>query len=476
MLTEDLLVVLPEIGLVGLACFVLLVDVYLPQSQRSVSYSLSQLGLILVGIVILSNWPTQTVQAFGGSFTVDVLAALLKLSMLVAVLIAFVYAKPYLVEQGIFQGEYFVLGICGLLGMMIMASAGSLLSLYLGLELLSLCLYAMVALQRDSARAGEAAVKYFVLGALASGLLLYGISLIYGVTGSLLLNEITRSLVEVDSGNLALLFGMALLIIGLAFKFGAAPFHMWLPDVYQGAPTSVTLYIASAPKLAAFALVMRLVIEGLAPLQNNWQQMFVVLSVLSLCIGNIVAIAQTNLKRMLGYSAIAHVGFIFLGIIAGTSDGYAAAMFYAIVYAMTSLAAFGILIVLSSRGFEAEQLKDLQGLNQHSPWFALIMAMVLFSMAGVPPFVGFYAKLAVLRAVVQADFIWLAVVAVLLSVVGAFYYLRAIKLMYFDQWSGEPTVNPDGGARVFLSLNGLAVLAFGIYPTGLMSLCLMAVR
>jgi len=341
----------------------------------------------------------------------------------------------------------------------------------LGLELLSLSLYAMVAMHRDSAQASEAAMKYFILGAIASGMLLYGMSLIYGATGSLDISEISSSISNSSSDDMVLLLGLTFIIVALAFKLGAVPFHMWIPDVYHGAPTAVTLFISTAPKIAAFAMVMRLLVDGLGGLHVQWQDILVILAMLSIAIGNVVAIAQANIKRMLAYSTISHVGFLFLGILAGTDVGYSAAMFYVLIYALMSLGAFGMVILLSRAGFEADDIADFKGLNERSPWFAFMMLILMFSMAGVPPTVGFYAKLAVLSAVVDIGLVWLAVFGVLFAVVGAFYYLRIIKFMYFEKPDDDTPLETDFDMRAVMSANGLVVLALGIYPGALMALC-----
>jgi NADH-quinone oxidoreductase subunit N len=357
-----------------------------------------------------------------------------------------------------------------------MASAHSLLTLYLGLELLSLCLYAMVALQRDSIAATEAAMKYFVLGSLASGILLYGMSMLYGVTGSLDIGEISAYIAQNASHNLVLAFATVFVVVGLAFKLGAVPFHMWAPDVYHGAATSVTIYIGTAPKIAAFAMVMRLLVDGLGGLHVEWQGMLVMLAILSMAVGNVIAIAQNNLKRMLAYSTIAHVGFLLLGVLAGTETGYASAMFYIIIYALMGLGGFGMILLLSRSGFEADRLEDFKGLNERSPWFAFIMMILMISMAGIPVSAGFWAKLAVLQAVVRADMVWLAVVAVIFSVIGAFYYLRIVKLMYFDKPDDTSPIEPAFDMRMVLSANGLAVLALGVFPGALSALCIEAMK
>jgi NADH-quinone oxidoreductase subunit N len=361
--------------------------------------------------------------------------------------------------------------------MMLMVSANNLLMLYLGLELLSLCLYALVAFNRDSDDAPEAAMKFFVLGAIASGMLLYGMSILYGLTGSLQLSEISHAVTAATAAgtdnaqHLGMIFALVFIVVALAFKLGAVPFHMWVPDVYQGAPTAVTVLIGTAPKLAGFAMVIRLMVEGLGALQADWQQMVIVLSILSLAVGNIVAIAQTNLKRMLAYSTISHVGFILLGVLAGTSEGYSAAMFYTISYTFMSLGSFGIIMLLARKGFEADNISDLTGLNQRSPWFAFMMMVLMLSMAGIPPTVGFWAKLSVLSAVVSADLLWMAIIAVFFSIIGIFYYLRIIKVMYFDDAVDESPLECGRDMQIALSTNGLAILALGFYPAALMSLC-----
>jgi NADH-quinone oxidoreductase subunit N len=389
-----------------------------------------------------------------------------------------VYSRAYIAVRGMFRGEFFVLVLCATLGMMIMISANHLLTLYLGLELLTLSLYALVALQRDSAVATEAAMKYFVLGALASGMLLYGMSMLYGATGTLEVTQLGEVIFDGRARTPVLVFALVFIVAGLGFKLGAVPFHMWVPDVYHGAPTAVTLFIGSAPKLAAFAFIIRLLVQGLGAevLLVEWQQMLVVMAVLSLVIGNVVAIAQTNLKRMLAYSTISHMGFLLLGILSGDINGYGAGMFYVVVYVLMNLGAFGMIMVLSRSGFEAENLDDFKGLNQRSPWYAFLMLLLMFSMAGVPPTVGFYAKLAVLQAVINAGYLWLAVVAVMLSLVGAFYYLRLVKIMYFDAPADAAPIAPRGDVRVLISLNGLAMLIFGIMPDPLMDLCLTSIQ
>jgi len=389
------------------------------------------------------------------------------------VAVGFLYARDNLNDNGLLRGEFFILGLFGLLGMMIMMSANSLLTMYLGLETLALSQYALVAYERNSPAAAEAAMKYFVLGAIASGALLYGISWVYGVTGQIQFDLITEAIrQDPDLNSVPLWFGIAFMIVGVAFKFGAVPFHMWLPDVYQGARTPVTLYIASAPKLAALALLLRILVDGLGDLHEVWQGMIMVVGVLSLLIGNIVAIAQTNIKRMLGYSAIAHVGFILLAVFAGSGDGYAAALFYSLTYVIMAAGALGMVILLSREGFEAELLSDFKGLNARSPWFALMMLFFMFGMAGVPPWVGFFAKLNVINAVLEAGFAEIAVIMVLASVVGAYYYLRVVWYMYFEAPSDKSVLQAQVDTRAVLSANGLAVLVLGVIPGWLLALCI----
>jgi NADH-quinone oxidoreductase subunit N len=412
---------------------------------------------------------------------------LLKMMCYLAVSAALVYSRQYLQDRSLLRGEFVTLLLFSLLGMMVLISAASFLTLFLGLELMSLCLYALVALNRDSALSTEAAMKYFVLGALSSGLLLYGMSMIYGATGTLNLYEVAARaarMVGTESDRVFLVFGLVFVVAGLAFKVGVVPFHMWIPDVYQGAPTAVTLIVGSAPKLAAFAMAMRLLVNGLPDLARDWQQMLALLALLSMAIGNITAIAQTNLKRMLAYSTIAHMGFMLLGLLSGVVDGnrlnadgaYSSALFYMIVYVLMSLGAFGVLLILSRAGFECENLDDVRGLNRTHPWTAFLMLLLMFSLAGIPPTAGFYAKLAVLSAAVDAGQIWLAVAAVVLSLIGAFYYLRVVKLMYFDDPKVPVQVTGSLGFRVALSANGLAMLLFGILPWLLMNPCLEAIK
>ena len=464
----------PEIFLGSAACAILMLDLVIAEAQRRWTGVISVLALIATAVLVAVQPPASHVHVLAGMFELDWMAQVLKVVALLTVAIVFLYSTEYLRRRAILKGEYFVFGLFATLGIMVLLSAASLVTLYLGLELMSLCLYAMVAFDRESGRAAEAAIKFFVLGSLASGTLLYGMSIIYGMTGSLQLSEIATALHLGLSGNVGVLFGIAFIIVGIGFKFGAVPFHMWIPDVYEGSPTCVTLFIGSAPKIAAFALTMRLLSEGLASSQPDWGQMLIVLAVLSMAIGNVVAIAQTNLKRMLAYSTISHVGFILLGILSGTAQGYQAAMFYTITYVIVAAGAFGMIVLLSRQGFEADTLEDFKGLNARSPWFAGMMAIFMFSLAGVPPFIGFYAKLWVIQAVLGIGNVWLAVVAVLFSVVGAYYYLRVLKLMYFDEPVDKEPLDASGMVRALLSVNALFVLGLGILPATLFALCKQA--
>ena len=470
----DLASIAPEIFVLTMACVLLVIDLFLKNHQRNITYWLAQLTLVGALLIIFTLGRSAAGLTFAGTVVNDTLSLVLKSFTVLVTAIVLMYSRPYLADRALHRGEYYVLGLLGALGAMVMISAYSFIILYLGLELLSLSLYALVAFDRDSPQATEAAMKYFVLGAMASGMLLYGMSIVYGVTGALDLILIHR---QVMSGGveLPLLLGLAFIIVGVTFKLGAVPFHMWVPDVYQGAPTSVTLYIGTISKIAAFAIAIRLLAEGLPDLHPNWQGMLVVLAVLSLMIGNVVAIAQINIKRMLAYSTIGHIGFILMGLLAGTHTGYASALFYTLIYALMALGAFGMVILLSRKGFEAENLDDFRGLNERHPWFAFIMLLIMFSMAGVPPTVGFYAKLVVLQAIIEIDLVWLAILAVLFSVVGAFYYLRVVKLMYFDRPTDLNAIRPPWDTRLALSVNGLAMLALGLFPGGLLALCAGAV-
>jgi len=463
--------ILPELIVLVTACTVLITDLFLRDDQKGINHGLTIVGLLLpVGAVGLIGGD-QITTAFSGTFIRDPMGDLLKGAVLVVTLLAFVYSSTYLRNRNLWVGEYYVLMLLALLGIMIMISANDFLTLYLGLELLALCLYALVAFDRDSKMGSEAAMKYFVLGALGSGMLLYGISMLYGAAGGLGFDAVAEVASAEGVGNKVLVFGLVFVIIGIAFKFGAVPFHMWMPDVYQGAPAPVVLFLSSAPKIAAFAMAARILIDGLEGLRGDWSDILIILSVLSMGIGNLVAIAQTNVKRMLAYSTISHVGFIFLGLLAGTPAGYSAAMFYAIVYALMAAGAFGVLVMISHKGFEAENLDDLKGLGDRDPWLAAMMVLVMFSMAGVPPMVGFMAKLLVLEAVIDIGLVWLALLAVAFSIIGAFYYLRVVKMIYFDKAEIVVPADVGTGARIAVTVNGLSMLVLGMFPVALLSLC-----
>ncbi len=471
---------IPELFLLAGACFVLLADLFVSDSKRIITYFLSQFVLLITAFLLINGFNDESATTFSDMFVQDPMARVLKISLILITVAVFVYSRDYLKNREMYKGEYFTLGLFAVLGMMIMVSAKTMLLIYLGLELLSLAMYAMVAFRRNDGRASEAAMKYFVLGAIASGMLLYGMSLIYGVTGSLHLDHIASYMSSHPvMTNIGLLLALAFVIVGLGFKLGVVPFHMWVPDVYDGSPTAVTLFLGTAPKIAAFAMMIRLLVEGLGDMVQGWQQILAILAALSLLVGNIVAIAQTNIKRMLAYSTISHMGFVVMGILAGTQTGYAASMFYIITYSIIAMGGFAVVILLSSKEKEADQLADLKGLSSRHPWYAFMMMLFLFSMAGVPPTVGFYAKLAVIKAVVDVNLIWLAVFAVVMSVIGAYYYLRAIKLMYFDQADANESsysISPKFDFKVLLSINGLSVLALGFFPGALMSLCVWAIQ
>ncbi len=485
----DHLPALPEMLLLAGTCAIMIADLYVKDEGRRVSAGLAQVVLALCAAATLFViWASggATYYLFNGLFVADSLSHLLKLVCYLAVSVALVYSRSYLAERGMLRGEFISLLLFALLGMMVLISANSFLTLFLGLELMSLCLYALVALNRDSATSTEAAMKYFVLGALSSGLLLYGMSMIYGATGPLTITEVAEQVAR-QAGSTAdrsfLVFGLVFVVSGLAFKLGVVPFHMWIPDVYHGAATPVTLVISSGPKVAAFAMAVRMLVNGLPALAPDWQQMLAVLAILSIALGNITAIAQSNLKRMLAYSAIAHMGFMLLGLLSGLVEGnwrngvdaYSASLFYMIIYTAMTLGAFGMLLYLSHAGFECENLEDLRGLNRRHPWYAFLMMVIMFSLAGIPPTAGFYAKLAVFQAAVAAGHVWLAVAAVLFSLIGAFYYLRVVKLMYFDDPVRDEPVRVQPAARLVLSANGLFLLVVGLLPQSLMGMCAAAV-
>ena len=470
---SEFLPLIPELVLVGAAFALLMLDLFLNEKQRVVTHLLAVASLVLVAALLVAGTGGQGT-VLGGMFIRDNMADVLKIGTCVVSAIALLYGWPFLRERGLYKGEIAVLVLFAVAGMMLLVSAGSLVMVYLGLELLALCSYALVAIDRDSPLASEAAMKYFVLGALASGMLLYGMSLVYGASGSIDLATIAAHAAGAEQRTM-LLTGMAFMLAGIAFKFGAAPFHMWVPDVYQGAPSPITLFIGSAPKLAAFAMAMRLLEVGMGPLGDHWRPLLAILAALSLVIGNLVALAQTNLKRMLAYSTVSHVGFLFMGLAGGGAIGYAAAMFYALGYTIMATAAFGAIILLSRRGFEADRIEDFKGLNARDPWTAGLVLCVMASLAGVPPFLGFWSKLVVLRAAIEGGMLWLAIVGIVCAVIGAFYYLRVIKAMYFDEPVGEPVVpRADRTLRVVFGVNALALLAFGVFWSPFMAWCQQA--
>ena len=471
----DFLAALPEVTVLCMAMLILMADLFVENKDRIVVYVLAQASLFAAAYFVLAGQTNSVGYAFSELFVDDPLSHVLKLMTLMGAAVMLVYTRHYMQLRNMFRGEYYALLLFAALGMMVMISGQSMLTIYIGLELLSLCLYALVALDRDNAKSTEAAMKYFVLGALASGMLLYGMSMIYGMTGSLDIADIASVLNDSNTKNPVLILGLVFVVAGIAFKFGAVPFHMWVPDVYQGAPTAITMLISSIPKFAAFAMAIRLLAQGLAPLAGDWSDMLLIMAVMSIAIGNVTAIAQTNLKRMLAYSTISHMGFLLFGLMSGNLNGFASSMFYISAYVLMTLAGFGMIMLLSRQGFEAENLDDLKGLNQRSPWLAFLMLITMFSMAGVPPTIGFYAKFTVLQAALQAGHIIPVVFAVLMAAIGAFYYLRIVKLMYFDASQDDSSIIAPLDMRLVLSLNASALLLLGIMPQALMNICAYAI-
>ena len=458
---------MPEIFLLSAIVVVLLLDLFLTKQFKQATYYLTQLSLLVTGLLAFNLIDEPQAIIFGGSFIMDNMASVFKVFMAGATMVALVYTRHYLIQHSLFRGEYFTLVLLSVLGMMVMVSGYSLLTLYLGLEILSLSLYTLIAIARERAGAVEAALKYFVLGAIASGLLLYGMSMIYGISGSLNINEIANfaSSSTLDSREALITnFGLVFLVIGIAFKLGAVPFHNWVPDVYQGSPTSVTMFLSTVPKIAAVAMLVRILVDGLGAMQPYWSDLFMVLAILSIALGSVVALIQTNIKRMLAYSTISHIGFIMLGFVTGVITGYGAAVFYVLVYVLMSLAAFGMIILLNKQGFEADQISDFKGLSKHSPWFALMMLVIMLSMAGVPPFIGFYSKLFILQQVVSAGFVTIAVIAVIFAVISAYYYLQVIKSMYFEDADKEVAVTAPMDMQLVLSINAVLILVVGLFP------------
>ena len=479
----------PELVLLAMVCAIALIDLFVKSPMRGLTHGLTLITLAVLALMTGSMAAGgHVISGFGGMVVSDPMGNWLKCFASIALMATLVYGRPYASHRDMLRGgELFTLSLFALLGMFVMISGSHFLVLYMGLELLTLSSYALVALRRDDIKASEAAMKYFVLGALASGFLLYGLSLVYGATASLDIAQVSYAIAQGVDQPQVLILGLVFVVAGLAFKLGVVPFHMWVPDVYQGAPTSVTLMIGGAPKLAAFAIVMRLLVEGMIPLAFDWQQMLAVLAVVSLLVGNLAAIAQSNLKRMLAFSTIAQMGFMLLALVAGVGAGgdganmtnaYSAAMFYVVTYVLTTLAVFGVMLLLTREGFESEEISDLSGLNQRSPLYAGVMAACMFSLAGIPPLVGFYAKLSVLQALLDVGggvYLGLAIYAVLMSLIGAFYYLRVIKVMYFDAPTQEAAIDASWDVKAVLSVNGALVLLLGLVPSGLMALCASAI-
>ncbi len=481
----DLRIVSAEIFVLAMTCVILIADLFVESKERTLTYILTQLTLIGAAAITFGVSTEGINYTFSNMFVSDMLADVLKVMVYISVMAVLFYSRAYVIERPqMARGEFYALGLFATLGMMVMISASHFLTVYIGIEILSLALYAMVALNRDSVASTEAAMKYFVLGALASGLLLYGMSMVYGATGSLEIATVSERLFSGEGDRIILSFGLVFLIAGIAFKLGVVPFHMWIPDVYHGAPTAVTLFIASAPKLAAFAVVIRVLVNGMFLVSHHWQMMFLILAVLSMAVGNFAAIAQTNIKRMLAYSAISHMGFMLLGMATGVIEGnprfiinaYGSSMFYIVTYVLSSLGAFGTILLLSRAGFESDEIRDFAGLNKRSPWFAAVMMMMMFSMAGIPFFVGFFAKFSVLQAVILTRQYWLAILAVFFSLVGAYYYLRVVKVMYFDPPTSDAAIKTTVDVKLLISINGLAVALIGILPDRLMMLCVNSLR
>ncbi|MES2142565.1 MAG: NADH-quinone oxidoreductase subunit NuoN [Pseudomonadota bacterium] len=458
----------PEIALLGMICIVLLLELFVKQKQGLVTYIAAQLSLLVTFFLVccLHSVPAQVI--FNQQFVWDPVAFVIKLTLLSLSFFAFIYVRDSIKGKAINPGEFYLLGLFSILGMLILTSANSLLSLYLGLELLSFPLYALVALHRGCGKSAEAAMKYFILGALASGLFLYGLSLLYGSSHSLLIPAIKQALLQGGQSSVLLSISLVFIVAGIAFKLGAAPFQSWVPDVYEGAPTAVTLFIGAAPKVAGFAIAIRLLTDALPSLHMIWQPLLAIIALLSFGLGNLVAIVQTNLKRMLAYSAIAHIGYTLLGLVAGTALGYAMSLFYVLMYGLMALAAFGVLIIVSQAGYEIEAINDLRGLNARSPWLAFLMLLVMFSMAGIPPTVGFFAKMGILQALIEAHQLWLATLAIIFAIIGSYYYLNVVKVMYFEEpESTLPTLLIAQDVYLALSINAILLLVLGLFPSQL---------
>lgn len=471
-IAPDFAPAIPEIVVLGMACVILIFDLFISRRFRVVTYLLVQLTLIIAFLLSLSQINQPTILTFNHLFILDRIAIVFKLIIYISSFMAFLYSRHYVRDNKMPFGEYYILGLFSVLGMMIIVSAYNFLTLFLGLELFSLPVYAMLALRRNSPTCTEAAIKYFIISAIASGMLLYGFSMIYGATKTLDINVISHFInIASAQQQLIFIFGLVFVVVGIGFKLGAVPFHMWVPDVYAGAPTSVVLFIGTAPKIAALGLIFRLLAEAMPGLHLQWQELLIVLSILSMALGNLAAIAQTNIKRMLGYSSIAHMGYMLLGILTGTTLGYAAAVFYIIAYVIMALGALGLIVMMSQAGFEAEKIEDFRGLSQRNPWLAFMMLLLMFSFAGVPPIIGFMAKLAVLQALVNAHLVWLAALALLFAIIGAYYYIRVIKVMYFESPQVTTTIRCSADMKIAVSVNGLAVLLLGIFPGHLFMIC-----
>lgn len=471
----NLMPAMPEIVLLSALCIVLLADLWIKDENRFTTHILSLLAVAATAVAQWLVWAPDSVYTFGGMYIADGMSRLSKMVMYAGLFALFVYSKPYNQTRGIFKGEFYTLSLFALTGMSVMVSAGHFLTAYIGLELLSLALYAMIALRRDSAKAAEAALKYFVLGALASGLLLYGISMVYGATGSLEFATVLAAAYDGQAQQWLLKLGVVFIVVAVAFKLGAVPFHMWVPDVYQGAPTSVAAFVGSLPKIAAVVFAFRILVTGLGTVHYDWSQMLAILAVASFVVGNLAAIVQTNIKRMLAYSTVSHMGFILLAFMAG-APGFTAGLYYAIAYVVMGLVGFGVLMLLSNEAVECEDVNDLAGLNQRNAWYAFLMLLAMFSMAGIPPLMGFYAKFAVIKALLSQGHIWLSVFAVVMSLVGAFYYLRVVKVMYFDPPASSQSVGGNAAAKVLLSVNAALLLVWGVMPQSVMDWCLKALE
>ena len=471
----NLMPAMPEIVLLSALGIVLLVDLWTSDKNRYITHVLSLLALVAAAAAQWLVWVPQSVSTFSGMYIADGMSQLSKMVMYAATFALFVYAKPYNQVRDMFRGEFYTLTLFALSGMSVMVSAGHFLTAYIGLELLSLSLYAMIALRRDSADAAEAALKYFVLGALASGLLLYGISMVYGATGSLEFASVLANAYDGQANTWLLKLGWVFIVVAVAFKLGAVPFHMWVPDVYQGAPTSVAAFVGTVPKIAAVVFAFRILVTGLGTTVNDWTPMLAILAVASLLVGNLAAIMQSNIKRMLAYSTVSHMGFILLAFMAG-AIGFTAGLYYAIAYVVMGLVGFGVWMLLSNEAFECEEISDLAGLNQRHAWYAFLMLLAMFSMAGIPPLMGFYAKFAVIKALLSQGFVWISVFAVVMSLIGAFYYLRVVKVMYFDKATHEQGTGSNTVAKVVLSVNALLLLVWGVMPQSVMEWCLRALE